>query len=97
LKYDVSTSQLIIIKNTTEGSEEMRQKTKRRLKHKPYLRLKGLLIEQGKTQRDLAKLLSLAAVTINQKINGVLDFTLSEAIIISNYLDKSLDEIFLTS
>jgi len=75
----------------------MRQKTKRRLKHKPYLRLKGLLIEQGKTQRDLAKLLSLAAVTINQKINGVLDFTLSEAIIISNYLDKSLDEIFLTS
>jgi len=50
----------------------------KRLKHLPYLKLKGLLAEKDLTQKYLAELLGLSPVTINQKINGSLEFTYTE-------------------
>lgn len=69
---------------------------KRVLKHKPYLRLKGVLAEKALTQKDIAEKLFLSPVTINQKINGTLDFTYSEVESICDYLNIST-EIFRTT
>jgi DNA-binding XRE family transcriptional regulator len=69
--------------------------SKRALKHKPYLKLKGVLAEKALTQKDIADLLLLSPVTINQKINGTLDFSYSEVETICNYLEVS-SEIFRT-
>lgn len=69
---------------------------KRILKHKPYLKLKGILAEKGLTQKSLADLLFLSPVTINQKINGTLDFTYAEVEKICDYLEVST-EIFRTT
>lgn len=65
------------------------------LKHKPYLKFKGVLAERGLVQKDIAKLLNLSPVTINQKINGTLDFSYSEVEAICTHLDIS-SEIFRT-
>ena len=42
-------------------------------------KLKGLLREKGLTQADVAKCLSVAEPTANQKINNVRPITLDEA------------------
>ncbi|HZK55702.1 MAG TPA: helix-turn-helix transcriptional regulator [Desulfosporosinus sp.] len=57
----------------------------KRLKHLPYLKLKGLLAEMDLTQKCLAELLGLSPATINQKINGSLEFTYTE---VENICDK---------
>lgn len=75
-----------------KGEREM---PKRILKHKPYQKLKGILAERGLTQKDIASLLCLSPVTVNQKINGTLDFTYSEVEEICNFLSVS-SEIFRT-
>ena len=72
------------------GEQTMKGKI---LKHKPYLKFKGALAERGLVQKDIAKLLSLSPVTINQKINGTLDFSFSEIEVICTHLDIS-SEIF---
>ena len=69
----------------------MAKKTGRRLKHHPYLKLKGLLAEKDLTQKYLAELLGLSPVTINQKINGTLDFTYTEVEIICDELEVSTE------
>lgn len=63
----------------------------RRLKHLPYLKLKGLLAEKELTQKYLAELLSLSPVTINQKINGSLEFTYTEVETICDDLKVSTE------
>ena len=65
------------------------------LKHKPYLKFKGVLREKELVQKDIAELLNLNVVTINQKINGSLDFTYSEIEAICDSLKVST-EIFRT-
>lgn len=61
------------------------------LKHYPYNKLKGVLAEKGLNQKYLADLLNLSPVTINQKINGTLEFTYTEAETICDALKVSTD------
>lgn len=61
-------------KPTKKAAEE----TTKRLKHYPYNGLKAVLAERGLKQKYLAELLDLSPITINQKINGTLEFTYSE-------------------
>ncbi len=63
----------------------------KRLKHQPYLKLKGLLAERDLTQKYLAKLLGLSPVTVNQKINGTLDFSYAEVEIFCDDLNVSTE------
>lgn len=69
------------------------KKNKRNLKHRPYTKLKGVLAEKGMSQKQLAETLRLSAVTVNQKINGTLEFTYTEVEIICDCLNVST-EIF---
>ena len=69
----------------------MAEKIRRRLKHLPYLKLKALLAERGLKQKYLAELLGLSPVTINQKINGTLDFTYTEVETICDDLEVSTE------
>ena len=59
-----------------------------------YNKLKGLMTENHITQEKLAKILEISITTLNFKINGKSDFTVTEAKIISNLLDKSIEETF---
>ena len=74
----------------------MHKKTKKTLKHSPYNNLKGKLAEKGLKQKDLAILLGLSPVTINQKINGYLEFTYTEVEQISDYLKSNIADLFFT-
>jgi transcriptional regulator with XRE-family HTH domain len=71
----------------------MNREKNKRIKHLPYTKLKGLLAERGLKQIYLAKLLNLSHVTVNQKINGTLEFTYSEVEKICDALGAST-EIF---
>lgn len=73
-----------------------KKKSVRKLKHKPYLALKAALVARGLNQKYVAQLLKLSPVTVNQKINGTLEFTLTEAETIVNNLGIGLD-IFLSA
>lgn len=68
-----------------------KKKYTKRFKHQPYLKLKALLAERGLKQKYLAELLGLTPGTINQKINGTLDFTYSEVELICDELRVSTD------
>ena len=59
-----------------------------------YNKLKGLMAEYHITQEILAKKLEISITTLNFKINGKSDFTVTEAKVISNLLKKPMDEIF---
>lgn len=59
-----------------------------------YNKLKGLMAEYHITQEKLAKKLEMSITTLNFKINGKSDFTVTEAKVISNLLKKTMDEIF---
>lgn len=52
------------------------------------------MTENHITQEKLAKILEISITTLNFKINGKSDFTVTEAKIISNLLDKSIEETF---
>lgn len=59
-----------------------------------FLKLKSLLIINEIGQRELADILKLSVTTINNKINGKTEFTLSEAKKVSSYFKMSIEEIF---
>ena len=59
-----------------------------------YNKLKGLMVEHHITQEKLAMELEVSKTTLNFKINGKSDFTITEAKIISKLLKKPMDEIF---
>lgn len=61
-----------------------------------YKKLRGLMAENKITQRKLASELDLNITTLNFKLNGKTDFTLSEAMKISTiFNNKPIEEIFL--
>lgn len=62
-----------------------------------YNKLKGLMTEYHITQEILAKKLEISITTLNFKINGKSDFTVTEAKVISNLLKKPMDEVFYTN
>jgi len=49
----------------------------------------------GFTPDQLSEALGMTRRTLSNKINGVTDFTLSEAILMKKLLGRSLDDIFL--
>ena len=60
-------------------------------------RFEIVLLEKGKTKKDIANLLSLSLQTIYNKINNVVDFKSKEIVAISEYLKlspKERDAIF---
>lgn len=59
------------------------------------VKLKGLMAENKIFQKDLARLLGVSEKTVNDKVNGNIDFKLSEAQLISGYFGKAIEEIFL--
>ncbi|CBH21680.1 conserved protein of unknown function [Acetoanaerobium sticklandii] len=59
------------------------------------VKLKGLMTENKMFQKDLAKIIGVSEKTVNDKVNGNIDFKLSEALSIANYFGKSIEEIFL--
>ena len=59
-----------------------------------YKRLKGLMVEKSISQNDLARMLNVSVSTLNFKINGKSDFTISEGKKLKIIFEKSLDEIF---
>lgn len=70
-------------------------KKKTTLKHEPHDRFKGFLIENRISQKNVANLLNISPVTINQKINGSLHFTFDEVERICNEFSIKPD-IFLS-
>ena len=56
----------------------MNNKIRRKLKHEPHSKFKGFLTENRILQKDVAKLLNLTSVSVNQKLNGTQHFTLDE-------------------
>lgn len=64
-----------------------------------YNKLKGLLIERGIKNKDLADLLDVNRTTVNKKLNRTNgnDFSMTEVRKICLYLDISADIYFLNS
>lgn len=61
-----------------------------------YGTLKGLLVQKGIKQEELANKIGMDRTTFNIKINRYKgrDFTLSEAIAISNAIEEPIDNFF---
>jgi len=57
----------------------MAQKKKnKRLKHAPHLQVKGFFVANGIRQHEVAEMLNISPVTLNQKLNGYLHFSFGE-------------------
>jgi DNA-binding XRE family transcriptional regulator len=56
--------------------------------------LKIIRIKFGKTQKDISKMLNLSVAQYAKKEKGIANFTLTEAKIISNYFQETIDNIF---
>ena len=50
----------------------------RKIKHQPYNKFRGCLVEKNITYSDIAQTLSITENAVGQKINGISDFYLSE-------------------
>ncbi|WP_250277248.1 helix-turn-helix transcriptional regulator [[Clostridium] colinum] len=61
-------------------------------------KLKGLLIENGYTQADVAKKLGISLNSFSRKINNKTQFNLTEAFLLKNILKISdMEKVFFTS
>ena len=52
------------------------------------LYLKALLLEQGLTQKEFAKMLNISTTSLNKKLNNVVEFKASEIIKICEILNN---------
>lgn len=52
-----------------------------------HLKLKGLMVAKGISQAELAERIGVSTVSLNQKLNGVTQFTASDIVNISKVLD----------
>lgn len=66
----------------------------RKRTHEPYTKLKGFLKERGITYREIAELLDISVTAVGSKVNGMSDFSLSEAQTIKRKYEPDR-EIFL--
>ena len=61
-------------------------------------KLKGLLIENGYTQADVAKKLGISLNSFSRKINNKTQFNLTEAFLLKNILKISdMEKVFFIS
>ena len=66
-------------------------------KHYPYAMVSGYAKLAGYTMEQLAAKLCITRKTLDHKISGRSDFTLTEAKILESLLGQSRESIFLTS
>jgi transcriptional regulator with XRE-family HTH domain len=66
-------------------------KRKRIVYSKPFLKVKGAMVENGVTQEEMAEHLNISQSTFNQKINGISDFKLTEIKAIADKLGIQAD------
>lgn len=59
-----------------------------------HSKLRGVRVEKGLTQEDMANKIGISTFSYLMKENGKRDFTLSEMKKICKILDKELSEIF---
>ena len=55
--------------------------------------IRGQLARQGKTQRDLAALLSLSQATVSARMTGKTEFTVSELRAVAAWLDVPVSRL----
>ena len=60
-------------------------------------KLKGVRVEHGLTQADIADLIGVTRQTYAEKENGNQPFKADELFIISSYFDRPIEDIFLSS
>ena len=60
-----------------------------------YPKVKGYLVEHGIKQKDVAKLLGMTVTTVNNKLNGIGDFSMEQVRIMCNTLGIE-SELFFT-
>lgn len=68
----------------------------KQLKHNPYYAIRSYVILARMTEQEVAEMLGMTYRTFYSKVNGMGDFTLGEAIKLSQILGRTMDEIFLT-
>lgn len=57
--------------------------------------LKATLIELGITQLEASEVLGISREAFNRKINGGINFTLEEAFKLSEFTNRTVEDIFL--
>jgi DNA-binding helix-turn-helix protein len=57
-----------------------------------FKKLKDELFINGLKYEDVAKMLNISTTSFSNKINGKVDFTLSEVVKLSNFLNLSTEE-----
>lgn len=62
--------------------------------NKPYLPLSLVMAEKGKTAKDLSELLELTTDTVEKKLNGEIEWELTEVKKVCNYFDMSAARLF---
>lgn len=73
-------------KRNKEGTRGMRSK--------PFLKLKGRIVELGYTQGEIADKLGITLPRFNEKLNGKTDFWLSEIFELATLLDIPTDQYY---
>jgi len=68
-----------------------------KLKHLPYAMVSGYAKLAGYSMEQIAIKLHMTRRTLDHKINGSSDFTISEAKALESLLGQSRESIFLTS
>ena len=71
-----------MLMKTKQGGEIMNSDKK--IKHRPYNKFRGCLVEKKITYADIARTLDISETSVGQKINGVSDFYLTEVKKIKN-------------
>lgn len=84
---------VVSFESNNKGGDELMTAVKTR---KPYNNLKGLLVRNEIKQSEMAKMIGMDTSTFNLKINRTngRDFTLDEAIQISEILNVKVDDFF---
>ena len=83
---------MVVEKQKKEG-EEMQKCNSEIVKKKIEL----LLLSNDLSRSDLAKAIGIDESTLSKKMNGYVDWKLSECISTSKFLGKAISEIFLSN
>ena len=65
---------IMLLNTKPKGSDNLKKK----LRHEPYNKLRGVLREKNLTYKDVADTLDISETAVQFKINGISDFYLSE-------------------
>lgn len=69
---------------------------KRKLKHSKYFTIPAFMILAKKTDKDCSELLGISTRTFKDKIKGYSDFTAEQGRQLSEFLEVTQEQLFLT-